>query len=120
MKSELYEQSPSTHVLAVVSLVLSVLGLVPILPVVGSIGGIISGRIARREIRESPELHRGAEIARAGIILGWVGVGLAILVGLVVLATLLFFVPVRTGSSASLGIVKPLVLFQSRLPLNPS
>jgi hypothetical protein len=97
MKSEMYEQSPSTHMLAVVSLILSILGLVPLLPVVGSIGGIISGRIARREIWENPELYQGEGIARAGIVLGWVGVGLAITIGLAILAALLFFVPIRSG-----------------------
>ena len=97
MKSEMYEQSPSTHMLAVVSLILSILGLVPLLPVAGSIGGIISGRIARREIWENPELYQGEGIARAGIVLGWVGVGLAITIGLAILAALLFFVPIRSG-----------------------
>lgn len=97
MKSEVYEQSPSTHVLAVVSLILSILGLVPLLPVVGSIGGIITGRIARREIEENPQLLRGEGMARAGIVLGWVGLGLAVLIGVVVLAALVFFIPVRIG-----------------------
>jgi hypothetical protein len=71
---------PQTHVLAIISLVLSLLGLVPVLPVVGGIGGIITGVIARREIRENPTQYTGDGLARAGIIIGWVCVGLAVLI----------------------------------------
>ena len=94
MKNEIHSQAPGTHTLAIVSLVLSILGLVGVLPLVGSIGGIISGRIARQEILDKPDLHSGEGIARAGVILGWVGVGLALLVGCIILAALLFFIPV--------------------------
>ena len=78
-----------THPLAIVSLVLSILGLMPILPLVGSIAGIVTGRIARREIRSNPTLNSGDGIAQAGIILGWIGVGLVLLI----LAGFLMLVP---------------------------
>ena len=71
---------PSTHALAIVSLVLSILGLLPILPLVGSIGGIVTGIIARKEIRSRSDLYSGEEWARAGIILGWIGTGLIVLI----------------------------------------
>jgi hypothetical protein len=94
MKSEFQAQAPGTHTLAIVSLVLSILGLVGALPLVGSIGGIISGHIARQEIREKPHQYGGDGIARAGVILGWIGVGLIVLAACAVIAALLFFVPV--------------------------
>jgi len=84
---------PSTHGLAIASLVLSILGLLPILPVVGSIGGIITGMIARKEIQARPDLYSGEGTAKAGIILGWIGIGLAV----VALVSLVFFLaPVRS------------------------
>jgi hypothetical protein len=97
MKSEFQSQAPATHALAIVSLILSILGLVGVLPLIGSIGGIISGRIAQREILEKPDVHGGEGLARAGIVLGWVGVGLALLLCCVIVAGLLFFVPVRSA-----------------------
>lgn len=49
-----------------------------VLPVIGSILGIVFGRIAKRRIAENPELQ-GEGLARAGLIVGWVGVGLFVL-----------------------------------------
>jgi hypothetical protein len=95
MKQEFKSQVPGTHALAVVSLVLSILGLVGVLPLVGSIGGIVSGNIARKEILANPDLHSGEGMARAGVVLGWVGVGMALLLGCLILAALVFLFPVR-------------------------
>ncbi len=88
--------NPATHLLAITSLILSILGLLPVLPLIGSIAGIITGSIARKEIRNQPEVYSGEGTAKAGVILGWVGVGLAVLVLLVMCAGLLFFIPIRT------------------------
>ncbi|HRQ40929.1 MAG TPA: DUF4190 domain-containing protein [Chloroflexota bacterium] len=95
MKNEYPTYAPATHTLAIVSLVLSILGLAGILPLVGSIGGIISGRIARQEIVEKPEQYSGEGIARAGIVLGWLGIVMGLLFVCLILAAFLFFVPVR-------------------------
>jgi hypothetical protein len=89
--SQAYPNKRSTHPLAIISLVLSILGLMPILPVIGSIGGIVTGVIARREIAGNPDQQTGDGIAKAGIILGWVGI---VLVLLVVVAIVLFMIPV--------------------------
>ncbi len=87
---------PATHLLAIASLVLSILGLLPILPLVGSIAGIVTGVIARREIHNRPEEYTGEGTAKAGVILGWIGLVLGILAFLVICAGLLFFLPFRT------------------------
>ncbi len=87
---------PSTHGLAIVSLVLSILGLLPILPVVGSIGGIVTGIIARSEIHLHPDQYQGEGYAKAGIILGWIGIGLVVLA---VVGLLTFLIPVSTVTS---------------------
>jgi len=92
MKQEFETQAP-THTLAIVSLVLSILGLIGILPLVGSIGGIISGRIAQQEIAQTPHRYGGDGMARAGVILGWIGVALALLGACIVILAFMFFVP---------------------------
>jgi hypothetical protein len=96
MNERLSGLRPSTHGLAIVSLVLSILGLLPILPVVGSIGGIVTGIIARKEIRARSDLYVGEGTAKAGIILGWIGIGLVVVV---VLALVIFNMPARSTIS---------------------
>jgi hypothetical protein len=78
------------------SLVLGILGLTPILPLVGSITAIVTGMIARREILAKPHEYTGESMARAGIILGWVGVGLVLVV---LCAILLFLIPFTMRTS---------------------
>ncbi len=68
--------APKTNGKAIASLVLSILGIVGILPVLGPILGIILGNSARREIARNPQVETGEGIARAGVILGWVGLAL--------------------------------------------
>ena len=92
MKQE-FETEVPTHTLAIVSLVLSILGLIGILPLVGSIGGIVSGKIAQQEIAQNPHLHGGDGMARAGVILGWIGVALAIVGACIVILAFALFIP---------------------------
>ncbi len=89
----------AVHVLAIVSFILSMLGLLPVLPLIGSIAGIVTGVIARKEIRLQPDRYSGDGFAKAAIILGWIGIGLALLA---VLGVLLFLLPIR--SISTLGI----------------
>jgi hypothetical protein len=91
--SQVYPNRQNTHSLAIISLVLSILGLMPILPVVGSIGGIVTGIIARREISSKPDQLSGDGIAKSGIILGWIGLALVLLV---VIALILYMFPVSS------------------------
>ena len=76
----------STSVLAVVSLIAGLLGWTA-MPLIGSIVAIITGHMARREIREHPELD-GDALAIISLILGYGVVGLALF--LVVLLSLLY------------------------------
>jgi len=96
MTDNVRTQSLQTHTLAIVSLVLGILGLAQVLPLVGPIGAIISGKMAEKEIRERPDLYSGGNIAHAGRILGWVGIGLFCLGLVLVTLSLLYFVPVST------------------------
>ncbi len=73
-------QAPVNSPLATASLVLSILGLVGVLPLLGSIIGLILGYMARNDIESSGGTLGGGELAKWGIILGWIGVALALLV----------------------------------------
>lgn len=71
-----------TSGLAIASLVMGIGGLF-LLPLLGSILAVIFGYMARRDIRQRPDEISGDGLAMAGIVTGWIGVGLAVL-GLVI------------------------------------
>lgn len=85
-------QTAKTHPLAFVSLALSLAGFT-VLPLIGSVAGIITGNMALREIASAPQQYRDEGIAKAGVILGWINVGLALLVLVALLAFLLVAMP---------------------------
>jgi hypothetical protein len=68
-------QPTSTNGMAIASLVLGILWLYWI----GSILALIFGYIAKRQIDESQGRQTGRGMAIAGIVLGWIGVGVGIL-----------------------------------------
>ena len=72
--------------LAIISLVTGLLGWT-LLPFLGSLVAIVTGHLARKEIRQDPALG-GDALAVVGLVLGWVAVAGAVLA---VLAFLLFF-----------------------------
>jgi hypothetical protein len=69
-----YAPPRSTNGLAIASMVLGILWLYWI----GSVLALVFGYIARRQIRERGE--NGGGMATAGIVLGWIGVGVLVLV----------------------------------------
>lgn len=69
----------TTSGLAIASLVLGVACWI-VLPVLGSLGAIICGHMARREIREGMGRIDGGAFATAGLVLGYVHLAVAILV----------------------------------------
>ena len=73
--------------LAVVSLVSGLLGWT-LLPFLGSIVAIITGHMARAEIRRSPDTFDGDGLAVAGLVLGWLSIALGIMA---IIAIFLFF-----------------------------
>ncbi len=76
-----------TSALAVVSLVSGILGWLP-LPVIGSIVAIVTGHLARGEIRREPGRLEGDGMALAGLILGY---GALVLGIFAIFAVLVFF-----------------------------
>lgn len=83
-----YGSSPQTNGLAIASLVLSILGLVGMLPLLGTILGLIFGYSAKRQIAQSRGSQGGEGLAQAGVIIGWVTLGLYALVACLALAGL--------------------------------
>jgi hypothetical protein len=73
--------------LAIASLVLGILWIYWI----GSILAIIFGYMARKQIAESGGIQQGGGMATAGIVLGWIGVG--------VMGLMFLFMVVAIGSS---------------------
>ncbi len=68
-----YAPPPRTNGLAIASLVLGILWLYWI----GSVLALVFGYVARKQIRERGEA--GGGMATAGIVLGWIGVGVFVL-----------------------------------------
>ena len=77
----------TTSPMAIISLVAGILGWT-LLPFLGSIVAVVTGHIARGEIRRAPERLEGDGMAIAGLILGYAGIAMAVFV---VLAIFLFF-----------------------------
>lgn len=76
--------------LAVVSLVSALLGFT-FVPVIGGIVAIITGYMARNETRSMPPRASGDGMATAGIIMGWIQVGLLVVGVCCALAAFVFF-----------------------------
>ncbi len=79
-----YRQTSS---LAVVSLIMGIVGWT-VFPFLGSLVAIVTGHMARAEIRRQPQALEGDGLAVAGLVLGWLAVIGSILV---VVAFVLFF-----------------------------
>jgi uncharacterized Zn finger protein (UPF0148 family) len=71
-----------TSGMAIASLVMGIAGWT-LFPLLGSILAIVLGYAARREIRQRPDQLTGDGMAIAGLVLGWLMVGLSVL-GLIV------------------------------------
>jgi membrane protein required for beta-lactamase induction len=69
--------------MAIASLILGVAGLT-FAPLLGSILAMIFGYMARTHIRNNPHQETGQGIAMAGIVLGWIAVGLTVLAAVLV------------------------------------
>ncbi len=73
-----YNPAPPNSSTALIALIAGILGLT-FIPVIGSIVAVITGPMAKKEIRESAGALSGDGLATAGIVLGWIGIALTIL-----------------------------------------
>ncbi len=77
----------TTSPMAVISLVAGILGW-SLVPFLGAIVAVITGHMARGEIRRAPDRLEGDGMAIAGLVLGYAAIAMAVLA---VLAMILFF-----------------------------
>jgi hypothetical protein len=89
---------PTSSGKAVAALVLGILGLVSCGPL-AAIPAIFVGRSARREIDASGGMLTGRGLASAGVVLGWIEVGLMVLGALVVALVFAFGGSLHLGSA---------------------
>ena len=73
-----YGYNPPTNGMAIASLVFGILGLT-VLFGLGSILALVFGYVARGQIKRSNGAEGGRGLAMAGLVLGWIGVALSIL-----------------------------------------
>lgn len=76
-----YPPARPTSGMAIASLVLSLLGLAQVVPVLGPILGLIFGYKAMKDIRQSQGMLGGEGMAKAGLIISWITLGLLLLGG---------------------------------------
>lgn len=68
---------PRTSTMAIISLIGGITGFT-VLPLLGSLAGIIFGHIAKSEIKKSNGTLGGNGMATAGLIIGYVTIGLGV------------------------------------------
>ena len=90
---------PPTSTLSLTSLIMGIVGWL-LLPVVGAIIAVITGHMAKKEIRESQGLLGGDGMATAGLILGYSNV----IIGLCTCVVLILFPAVLAGILAAVNI----------------
>lgn len=76
--------------LALTSLITGILGWT-ILPLLGSVVAIITGHLAKKEIKDSYGTISGSGMASAGLILGYVQLGFTVLALLAIIVLVLVF-----------------------------
>lgn len=91
-----YNALPSST-LAIISLIAGILGFT-FVPVIGAIVALITGYMARSETHSMPPKASGDGLAIAGIIMGWIQIGL-IIVGICCLVVYLVFIVGLVGAS---------------------
>ncbi len=88
-----------TSTMATISLVAGILGFT-LFPFIASIVALFTGYAARKETRAVPPTAGGDGLATAGIVMGWIGVGLAV-VGFCCFVAYFVFIVGAVGWSAN-------------------
>ncbi len=83
--------------LAIVSLISAILGFT-FAPLIGTVVALVTGYMARNETRSVPPRASGDGMATAGIIMGWIQVGLVV-VGICCFVAYMVFIVGLVGAS---------------------
>lgn len=89
---------PTSH-LAIASVIFGVLCWIT-LPLVGAIAAIITGHLAKAEIRKTKPPPGGEELATVGLILGYIHLGLILAGAIIILALILLGISLHSAFSA--------------------
>lgn len=81
---------PKNETLAIVSLIFGISGFV-CLGIIGSIVAVITGSMAKKKIAASGGTLGGEGLAKVGLILGWIGIVLNILIIIGLIIAFVFF-----------------------------
>ncbi len=84
-----YSPVTKTSITAIISLIAGILGFLQVLPIIGPLAAIITGHIAKKEIRNSNGMVTGNGMATAGLIMGYIALALGLCACLIF--TLTFF-----------------------------
>lgn len=103
-----YQRQAPTEGMAIASLVAGIVGFF-ICPIIGAPLAVIFGYIAKRNIKDSGGTLSGETFATAGIILGFIQLGL-ILVGLVIWIIIAITASTTNNGMVLPGLLVPLVL----------
>jgi len=68
-----------TNGMAIAALILGIAG-ITVVPLIGSVLALILGYAAKRDIRQRPTETTGEGLATGGIVMGWIGVVVTVLV----------------------------------------
>lgn len=93
-----YPTTPRTNPLAIIGMIASIAGFILILPFVGSLAGAIMGHISLGQIKRNGDSGRG--MALTAVILGWVGVALAIVGAIIIFGLIAYAASTRGQYSA--------------------
>jgi hypothetical protein len=75
---------------AIASLAFALAGLLGLV-LIGQVLGLVFGYVALDQIRQSDGVVGGKKLAQAGVIMGWIGIALSLLVGLTLLLVAGYF-----------------------------
>jgi hypothetical protein len=92
------ETTLPSSTLAIVSLVSAILGFT-FIPLIGGIVALVTGYMARGETRSIPPKASGDGMATAGIVMGWIQIGLLAISVCCFLAWFVFVVMLGLGAS---------------------
>jgi hypothetical protein len=96
--------STRTSTTAIISLIAGILGFVQVLPFIGPVVAIITGHMAKSEIKKSAGMVSGGGMATAGLILGYIALAAGLCVACIAvlafagLVTLPFAFPTYNSS----------------------
>ena len=71
---------PTNDKLARYSMIAGIVGLFGIFPLVASAAAVVMGRKSLALIKQQPDVYTGEKMAQNGLLLGWIGLGIALLV----------------------------------------